>query len=179
MLDRQNAEAPLIAFCQIFAQNSKELPAWIEELKSLRQSHKNLIWTALWMANTTEARSQMVIVAKQCMPYEQAAIAKNTQKVVPLETMEVSSPVILDMLWADFFATGDERYVKRIMTVLPASNQAGQPGASAIMSGVAKWSLCCNAHQHQRVLEICKKEMNNQPPLREVLSQIVDKATSG
>lgn len=178
LLDCQNAKASFVAFfSQIFAQNPTKLPAWIEELKALKQPHKNLVWSALWMANTAEAKGQMIIVAKQLMPNDQASIVKYTHKAVPIETMEISSPAILDMLWGHFFATGDERYVKRIMTVLQRSAPTEHNGESAIISGVAQWSLTCNARQHKRVLQICTRERDSQPALKTALSDVIDKAT--
>jgi hypothetical protein len=69
LLDRQNTKASFIAFfSQIFAKNPTKLSAWIQELKSLKQPHKILIWSALWMAYTDEANKQAVIIAKQLMP---------------------------------------------------------------------------------------------------------------
>jgi tetratricopeptide (TPR) repeat protein len=129
----------------------------------------------LWWANTPEAKKQMAIVAKQLMPNDQASIAMHTNKVVPIETIEISSPTILDILWANFFATGDERFVKRIMSILPWFGQ-GNAGKT-LLAGTAKWSLTCNAHQHKRVLQICQRERENQPALKKVLSEVIAKAT--
>jgi tetratricopeptide (TPR) repeat protein len=79
------------------------------------------------------------------------------------------------MLWGSFFATGDERYVKHIMSILPWFGQGN--AEKTLLAGTAQWSLTCNAYQHKRVLQICEKERINQPALKKALSEVIAKAT--
>jgi hypothetical protein len=120
LLDCRTAAAPMLAFySQVFAQNPKKLGVWIEQLKVLKPAHKEIIWGALKLANTEETKKQAHILESQLPLTARADVAKSSQSVVSIEQMDVSCPAVLDMLWASFFATGDERYIKRIMTVLP------------------------------------------------------------
>ncbi len=177
-MDCPNAAAPLIGFFgQIFAANPGKLQAWVQDLKPLKQIHKNIIYTALWLANTNESKTQAAILLKQLAPDMQASITKSTAKHVAVEHMEINSPAVLDMLWASFFATGDERYVKRIMSVLPWFGSSEHNGAKTLIAGTAKWSLTCNARQHKRVLQICEKERNCQPALKNALNEVIAEAT--
>jgi len=96
------------------------------------------------------------------------------------------TPLIIDMLWGYFYATGDEAAVKRIIETLPWSEMKQgdikndkdkamrqQVGASA------KRSLTDNAARHQRAMEICKKELPGQPPeTKPILQQVISQAGS-
>lgn len=176
-LDRPTAAAPLIGFfSQIFSQNPDKLPAWILELKPLKQNHKAIIYTALWLANTNESRKQAAILLKELAPDAQASITKSTAKVVPIQNMEICSPAVLDMLWTSFFATGDEKYVKRIISVLPWSQASEHNGEKKMVGYSAKWSLSSNAVQHKRVMAICLKERDKQLELRPILDDVIKQA---
>ncbi len=67
----------------------------------------------------------------------------------PLLTVDVDSPMILDMLWSAFFATGDEKPVLRILSALDSPDP--------VVSGAAQWSLASNAQRHPIVRQICQK----------------------
>ncbi len=129
------------------------------------------------MANTDEAKRQASIFIKQLPTEIQQSIAKRPHDPTPIDTQEISSPAILDMLWANFMATGDERYVKRIITASPWLDSPGVSTEKKIISGAARWSLTANARQHKRVLQICMRERDNQPALKQVLTEIIDRAT--
>ncbi len=96
----------------------------------------------------------------------------------------VASPAVLDMLWAMFMASGDERYVQKIIGVLPWLNEEGaaeriEKGAAErmLIGGAARWSLTSNAFQHDRVLQICRAEVERQPEeVRVVLREVIQSA---
>src|SRR5438874_9909990 len=91
-----------------------------------------------------------------------------------LLTVEITEPVQLDILWAQFFATGDPRYVERIISVLPYA-APGEHSGRLVIGLAARWSLTSNATQQARVMEICSKAARSanpqlQPLLQEVLN---------
>lgn len=83
---------------------------------------------------------------------------------------------VLDALWGNFMATGDEAPVIRIISALPWINIRGDV-SRLMVGGAARWSLISNAIQHPLVLELCHRNMETQPQeIKEVLRQVVAEA---
>ncbi|HEX5168228.1 MAG TPA: hypothetical protein VFW11_03585 [Cyclobacteriaceae bacterium] len=82
----------------------------------------------------------------------------------------------LDLLWADFFATGNEKSVMRIISVLKDLNSSDYN--VKMIAGSAKWSLTSNAIRHDKVLSICKNQKDNSDnELKRALDEIIKTAT--
>lgn len=82
----------------------------------------------------------------------------------------------LDDVWASFMATGDERYVEAVASVLPLLKVRGDP-ALLVVGGAAQWSLASNAYQHSRVLDICRRiAATAEPETAAILREIVTSA---
>lgn len=61
----------------------------------------------------------------------------------------------LDIWWADFFATGDEKYLARILR--QAKNpRPGERAADFMMPAMAAWSFKSNCRQHNAVLAFAR-----------------------
>ena len=92
------------------------------------------------------------------------------------------SPAALDYLWSEFFATGDDFLIKKIIGVLDyqrATDRQLTDGdvAKALIFGAARWSLTSNAVQHKRVYEIIQAEFKvAQGEKRKNLQQIIEAA---
>lgn len=180
LLDDRESRAFSVAFiARMFAQHPEKLQKWVQDLKSLEQSHKSFVWTALWLANTSESMREARVLKEQLSSLDQSIVECSVRKQVAVEDMKVKSANILEMLWGSFMATGDERYVNRIIEVLPIS----QPTASdlrnnamqVIIALTARWGLISNAIQHKRVLAICTKDRDTMPQFKDVLTEILDK----
>lgn len=80
----------------------------------------------------------------------------------------------LDYLWVEFFATGREDSVKKIISALvyPPNNLEAR-----IVAGAAEWSLTSNAGQHKKVYEIIQTEyiISKAGKIREILGNILQK----
>lgn len=108
--------------------------------------------------------------------------SKNEEPAPLLAEPLERTPLVVDMLWGYFYATGDEAAVKRVIGALPWSTMKREDanndqdlrweaGASA------KQTLVTNAAHHQRVMEICKKELPNQPPeIKPILQEVISQA---
>ena len=161
---------------QIFRQNPKQLPAWIKELAPMKTEHKQLIWKALWQANTAESQNAANLLAQNFPTYGRPPVlSQSSPSPQPIEKMELSPPV-LDMLWASFFITGDERYVERIMAALPGQGQ--HDANKMITAGAASWSLAANAHQHKRVMNICLAALQKHPEWKPELNEVIGRANA-
>lgn len=89
---------------------------------------------------------------------------------------KMTDPGTLDDSWASFFATGDARYVREIIEVLPWSEARGDI-PRLLTGGAARWSLASNAYQHARVLAIAEESLATaSEPTRRLLREIVDQA---
>ncbi|NQS90176.1 hypothetical protein HQ584_10350 [Patescibacteria group bacterium] len=76
-----------------------------------------------------------------------------------------SSPFDLDYLWVEFIATGKEKPIRKIISVLdyptPEKSKTGLTDIdvnTALLISSAQWSLGSNAEQHEKVNEILKDE---------------------
>ncbi len=178
-LDNRDACLPLIALTsQIVRQNPKQLPAWVQELNPMKTEHKKLIWKALWQSNTAESRSAANLLAQDFPINERPPLlTQSSPSPQPIEKIELSPPV-LDMLWANFFATGDERYVVRIMSALPYLRKETLDTSKMITAGVASWSLASNAHQHKRVMSICLAALQRHPEWKPELEEVIARANA-
>lgn len=95
----------------------------------------------------------------------------------PLNIYEdpITQPMHLDMLWADFFATGSTSSVERIITKL--SDLDSHDGTDKIVAGSARWSLTSNAVHHEKVFQSCENQRNEaddvviQKALDEILTE--------
>ncbi len=65
------------------------------------------------------------------------------------------TPDVLDLLWTEFFVTGEAKPVKRITEALPGLDDKDNMGVF-IVAAAAQWSLTSNAVQFDKVLEILK-----------------------
>ncbi len=159
----QPAEQAFLA--TLFRQYPEKLQTWISSLKGLPRAHKEIIYKALWICNSEEGRKLLTsLPERSSSKAESEFLRRLTQKSPPdLLTMTITDPSHLDMLWAAFMASGDERYVKRIIRVLPWSED--ERNRTKLMIGeMAAWSLASNVFQHEKVLEICQAEIQKSSP---------------
>jgi hypothetical protein len=73
--------------------------------------------------------------------------------------LPVKEPKDLDLLWVNFFITGEYDPVSRILDVFD------QPDAkeNEVLKRVAKWSLGSNLQQHKQLVEIVQKHAKDRP----------------
>lgn len=133
---------------------------------------------ALWESKT---RTGQQIIEK----WRKTGLVKEIERItntppVDLKTIDITSPAMLDMLWATFMASGDTQYVERIVGVLayPVDGEEQEERMNNILlAGSAKWSLSSNAFQHGLVYETCKKyAASENTKLREAILEILASA---
>lgn len=170
--------APLMAFVsQVFSQNPGKIKTWSEQLQALKPTSKSLLYTALYWSPAPEARETLDKIIQTLPEKAQAELKTQTaHPAEPIEKMDITTPAVLDELWGSFCATGDERYVNRLLTVLPWCDSDGKDLMKLMIGGAAKWSLTSNAEQHPRVMSICLKARDCRPELKKVLTEVIEKA---
>jgi hypothetical protein len=80
------------------------------------------------------------------------------------------SPAFNDMNWSSYFATGNVKYLDKILSNIPlAENRIDQ---NLFLTGVtAKWSLCSNARQDKQVKEYLGDQKDNKKVIKEILKK--------
>jgi hypothetical protein len=169
-------DAPLIAFAaKVFEKNPSSIDGWLDALQQLREEQKRSLWIAAWFSGTagvgSALRRQAQKTSKGAVQFIDELLSQSPR---PIDDLPINGPVILDMLWGAFFATGDERYVLRIVAALGAvASPQGTPAFA--LGSSALWSLTSNAKQHPRVKEVCAALVpQTKEGMRMMLESIVD-----
>ena len=174
-----DSAAPLQAFTsKVLAQNPQKLKEWFSQFGPMSSNGKTLLLTAIWWSNSKESKDLLDKIASE-LPEKSRSEFNNQLKNAPpaIETMDISSPDVLDMLWASFSATGDTQYVKRLMTTLPWGRNDSKDLPKMLIASAARWSLVSNIIQHARVKECCQEMQKTDADLRPYLDKALAEAT--
>lgn len=171
-----DATAPMQAFTsKVFAQNPEKLKDWFSQLGSLSENGKTLIITAIWWSGSKEGKELLDSITTNLPEKPKAEFKKQIEKSPPeLEKMEIESPDVLDMLWACFSATGDEKYVKRLLNVLTWSSSDSKDLPKMLIVSAARWSLLSNLDQHAKVKEICESLKKQDADLKPYIEKLLE-----
>ena len=171
--ENDNVQAPLSGFfAEVFKANPGKLQEWVKPYIGVPRRH--ILYSALWMANSNEAKVALEQLAKGAAPEEAAQLRKLAASTPPtISSMEIDSPAALDYLWGCFMATGSDTPVLRIIDQIKLANVKGNVAVMMIGSA-AEWSVSANARQHKRVLQIVRaKAKTADPETRAVLLKIL------
>jgi hypothetical protein len=90
--------------------------------------------------------------------------------------VDMYAPTRIDCLWSEFFATGDEKAIEKIISIL-AYPAAKDKDFIIATKASAEWSLTSNARQHKKVYEIIEKKLSSVAgELKEKLQNILKRA---
>ena len=174
LLDSEKNQATAAFFGRLFAQNSRRLDGWITHFTAASEDQRFFVALAIWYADMARKADLLRTLSHGSDSLAQFSKELQGDRPPDLLTVEITEPVQLDILWAQFFATGDPRYVERIISVLPYA-APGEHSGRLVIGLAARWSLTSNATQQARVMEICSKAARSanpqlQPLLQEVLN---------
>jgi len=145
-------------YARVFADNPKVADEAGVTLAGLPAGQKEFVVEALRRCGTA--------ACKRSLPKGDAA---------PSATV-APDPGTLDDSWASFSATGDAKYVREVIDVLPWVEVRGDVNR-LLTGGAAKWSLASNAYQHTRVLTILEQEVTTaKPPTKALLQELIEGA---
>jgi hypothetical protein len=148
---------------RIMAANPTQVDGWLSQLSDLKGDDRQTVLFAASLSETKEAQAYLG---------HQPDAEKYRGKPIDIRAIEPKNPTVLDMLWADFFATGEAVPVRRIVVALNYDKYSGaldryaksekteKDRTDAILEAVFKaatWSLESNARQHRRVGEILEQ----------------------
>jgi len=177
-LRKGNAQTPFCVFlANVFTANAAKIDTWFGELRSGPEDQQSALALVLWMTGTDSSQ----ILLKSLRKEGSASFQKYVNELVANDHRpnflhdEISSPGFLDALWANFFASGDERYVKRVIAALPLFNDSD--ASQMLIGGAARWSLASNAFQHPKVMQICEAQLKDLPiDQRPALAEVIKTA---
>jgi len=175
------SSSPIVALTsRLCALEPKRLDGWVDHVLRSSEDEQFFLASALWAADTAEGRASLERLGRSGSPRLQQFV-QNMLGDTPMSvlTAGIESPASLDALWASFFATGEDAYVKRVITALPLMKTKGDT-ARLLIGGAAHWSLTSNAIQHPRVMAICESElMTAGGDVKTILSEVVERAKEG
>ena len=161
LADEQKSQVLCVFLSRVMASHPDKIDSWMRRLDGLSLEGKKTLTCAVWMSRTE--RGNAYLRKHDCRELL-------SKEPIDLLSLEPGEPVILDMLWAYFFATGESAPVRRIIYALNYARYSGSIDAykgagnseeartNAYREAVFKsalWSLTSNMNQHQRVAQIC------------------------
>ena len=162
LLNSNNVKQLITFIATVAAMNPEQVPAWGKTIASLPEQNRCLLLEALWQADTPLAQSTLKeLLANNHSDNQRLSFDPESQPNLLLSSN--FSLATLDCLWSAFFATGDIKYLVRLMQALPMILSTNVR-EEYMVGTAAKWSLTANASAFPDVLTICKEELAKQRP---------------
>lgn len=115
-------EANEVFLGKVMAANPKRIAGWLDELADLDKEDAIVIYRAAWISEINEANEWLKM-------HGPAELVDKPPPPLLTDAPLVFEPYHLDQLWEWFFATGDEKPVKRIIgffQILPTDPEPGK-----------------------------------------------------
>lgn len=151
-------------FSQVFAAHPEQVDSWLARTSDLPQNHRRLIAVAAWYAGAPAGEK---LIRQLGVSSAYRAELERTLSVVEgnVTTTPVLSESSMNLQWGAFLATGADKHVVSILTGMGRGNLAES----------ARVVLAFNAAQHDRVLEICRQQLDRQPnEVRSILRAVIN-----
>lgn len=125
---------PFCAFVsRVFAAHPERIAGWVKEMGGLSASSKsNMLLVALEWTDNKEAKDAAGILERDgaILPDGLPSVSLDASKLD--SDFQITAASHLDMLWGAFFATGDKRYLHKLISVTPWSR--AQDSANVLAS---------------------------------------------
>jgi hypothetical protein len=175
-LGDENAIEQIIFFLSfLFSAHPEKAVEWTSPFieGDLPVMEKKVLITALWLSDTQRAKDYLARLALTVPELQEYIEDLTTGSPPDLERMPIDYPGILDSLWAAFMATGESRFVIRIISALAGCDSEDAIGL--LIGNAARWSLKSNAEDHAAVRSICEEQLAEQPPkIAAILRKIIE-----
>jgi hypothetical protein len=155
-----------IFLSHVMAANPDRIPGWLDtEWRDLGETEWSVILIALWMSDTKDSRALIGRYLDRAEPAHRSRIRdlqdQTPEHIDPLKT-EIVDPRQINLVWAAFSATGDERYVRRVIDEVH-NYGAVRNETEAAIGEAAIMTLANNALQHDVVAKLCDRLDNTHP----------------
>lgn len=151
--------------------NPGVLDGWASAAGGLPADAQYLFAYALWFAEPEKAGERLIRVTAR-MPQDDPRIGGlldlKHARVPDVAAIPLEAPVVLDLWWAAFVATGDAAWVDLVVGALPPAGKTREESGFTEPSKIeiaraAVWSLVSNGFQHPRVYEHLKARRAGEP----------------
>lgn len=144
-------------FAEVFRLYPDRVEGWASEIHDLSEDHRHWICIAVWWSGIPGWEG----VLKSFLPEAGEDFHQSLQNLLegePGELLESSlTPENLDSLWATYFASGEFKYIRKIVSAL-ALNHEYEDGIDNLLTyGAAAWSISSNARQHPEIRRYLEK----------------------
>jgi len=173
MLKEPARQFPFLGFeATVFAMNEDKISLWIKTIDALPEKDQNNVLMALWLSGTKSSQEVLLDKSRQRLIHGQNYFNFQTD-ATPLILDDIINTYggFLDIQWGRFSASGDDKPIRNIVSVLefaqfigsrkkfpnPNTDEEKQVVLKEIYFHSAVWSLRSNCKTHPRVLEICEK----------------------
>jgi hypothetical protein len=168
----------LASFSGFLSQVFRNNPAVAEQCArglTANGARKVLVYS-IWLSGLDNSPDLLKIVATGASPEVIGLVKQFTYQVPPeLLTDPIRSAGAIDALWGAFFATGDRRYVEKMISVLPWSEEKDQDKGA--IGSSARYTLAVNARTHSAVREYLQEdEKTAEEPQRRLISRVLKQA---
>ncbi len=175
LFGEDTTQEPIMFFLScVFRSHPQKLKSFLSDLTALPLLDQQVLVYAVWLSDTQESFEHLIELAQVCDAEIQEVI-KNLARESPPKAINlpVDHPNILDILWSSFFATGEDKYVIRIISALSKVNSSDITDYAVLEA--AKWSLRNNIQSHEKVYAICKNQLNKQQEdIALIIQEILD-----
>ena len=176
--------AVIAALAQIIRQNPNHIALWMAALDVLNESEKEALIIAIWQSKTSQGNLYLSNMAKNPMSaLDYFAKAQRLKSHVDILKAKVRSPADIESLWGSYYATGDARYVIKIINEIgwvaaDGEDEAQDKRMQAItLVSAARWSLTTNAMVQPAVYAIAEAYLPEAgPELKPTLQMILETA---
>jgi hypothetical protein len=130
---------------------------------------------ALFSADTTIRSAFMKNSDKfQNIDFKELFIFLNANNIDSIYSKTPITPTFNDMNWASYFATGNVKFLDRIISNIPLAEN--RVDLNLFLTGItAKWSLSSNARQDKQVKEHLRNQKENKKVIKEILKKDPEK----
>ncbi len=155
-----------VFLAHIMTANPKAMKRWVDtEWQDLGGAEWSVILVSLWMVDTPESKALMEQHFERADSGNRERIKglrdRNPDVIHPLKA-GISDPRQVNLVWAAFSATGDERYVRKIIDQVHLYGELRDEKDAAI-GEAAVMTLANNAMQHDVVAKLCSRMDNTHP----------------
>lgn len=155
-----------VFLAHVMTANPEHVEQWVDtEWQELGGTEWSVILVSLWMVDTTESKALMVKHLERADATHRDRIKglrdRSPETIDPLKA-DIVDPRQVNLVWAAFSATGDERYVRKIIDQVHLYGEVRDETEAAI-GEAAIMTLANNAMQHDVVAQLCNRMDNTHP----------------
>ena len=164
----EHAEVASIFLAGVFSHAPEQVGAWIDDwaaARPLSQNEWDVILVSVWFSKVPGSDTLLDRhMSHADGPFRQRLVEIRRDNLVPpdLTETDVRSPTQINLFWAAFSATGDERLVHKIVSYIHLYGDEDNPDAGAV-GEAALMSLANNIGRHAVVADACRAEDRQNP----------------